>query len=289
MRSEIESEMLKHADEELSHAVKLIDRIIRLGGTPVLSPDQWMKNGPVQIRSADRPVHRNRSRTESARRTLCNQARYQDIADFTSGIDYTTAKMAVEILEDELEHEQDIISFQRDITSLKKDARQNDEIKQPGYGHKESRYLRDSLSCCRNCGAARKNFLNLSVLQKRNVMKYLFLHYPKCGTCIKAAKWLRANGIDVEARDITLQKPDRAGTLRMDSRQRTADPEILQHQRAEIQGTEPERKMETATREELLSVLASDGKLVKRPLLAAADFVLVGFDETAWRQRLAVR
>ena len=67
----------------------------------------------------------------------------------------------------------------------------------------------------------------------------------------------------------------------MDSRQRTADPEILQHQRAEIQ--------ETATREELLSVLASDGKLVKRPLLVAADFVLVGFDETAWRQRLAVR
>ncbi|MDO5384689.1 MAG: ArsC/Spx/MgsR family protein [Rikenellaceae bacterium] len=48
-------------------------------------------------------------------------------------------------------------------------------------------------------------------------------------------------------------------------------------------------KMETATREELLSVLASDGKLVKRPLLVAADFVLVGFDETAWRQRLAVR
>lgn len=43
MRSEIESEMLKHADEELSHAVKLIDRIIQLGGTPVLSPDQWMK------------------------------------------------------------------------------------------------------------------------------------------------------------------------------------------------------------------------------------------------------
>ena len=38
-------------------------------------------------------------------------------------------------------------------------------------------------------------------------MKYLFLHYPKCGTCIKAAKWLRANGIDVEARDITLQNP----------------------------------------------------------------------------------
>ena len=43
MRSEIESEILKHADEELSLSVKLIYRIIQLGGTPVLSPDQWMK------------------------------------------------------------------------------------------------------------------------------------------------------------------------------------------------------------------------------------------------------
>lgn len=73
-------------------------------------------------------------------------------------------------------------------------------------------------------------------------MKYLFLHYPKCGTCIKAAKWLRANGIDVEARDITLQNPTAQELLRMDSRQRTPIRKFLQHQRAEIQGTEPERK-----------------------------------------------
>ena len=43
MRSEVESEMLVHADEELAHANKLIARIVQLGGTPVLSPDQWMK------------------------------------------------------------------------------------------------------------------------------------------------------------------------------------------------------------------------------------------------------
>ena len=45
---------------------------------------------------------------------------YQDIADFTSGIDYTTAKMAVEILEDELDHEEDILSYQHDIAALKR-------------------------------------------------------------------------------------------------------------------------------------------------------------------------
>ena len=119
MRSEIESGMLKHADEELSHAVKLIDRIIQLGGTPVLSPDQWMKMARCKYEAPTDPYIET-VLEQNLRGERCAIKRYQDIADFTSGIDYTTAKMAVEILEDELEHEQDIISFQRDITSLKK-------------------------------------------------------------------------------------------------------------------------------------------------------------------------
>ena len=119
MGSEIESEMLKHADEELSHAVKLIDRIIQLGGTPVLSPDQWMKMARCKYEAPTDPYIET-VLEQNLRGERCAIKRYQDIADFTSGIDYTTAKMAVEILEDELEHEQDIISFQRDITSLKK-------------------------------------------------------------------------------------------------------------------------------------------------------------------------
>ena len=119
MRSEIESEMLKHVDEELSHAVKLIDRIIQLGGTPVLSPDQWMKMARCKYEAPTDPYIET-VLEQNLRGERCAIKRYQDIADFTSGIDYTTAKMAVEILEDELEHEQDIISFQRDITSLKK-------------------------------------------------------------------------------------------------------------------------------------------------------------------------
>ena len=109
MRSEIESEMLKHAD----------DRIIQLGGTPVLSPDQWMKMARCKYEAPTDPYIET-VLEQNLRGERCAIKRYQDIADFTRGIDYTTAKMAVEILEDELEHEQDIISFQRDITSLKK-------------------------------------------------------------------------------------------------------------------------------------------------------------------------
>ena len=98
---------------------KLIDRIIQLGGTPVLSPDQWMKMARCKYEAPTDPYIET-VLEQNLRGERWAIKRYQDIADFTSGIDYTTAKMAVEILEDELEHEQDIISFQRDITSLKK-------------------------------------------------------------------------------------------------------------------------------------------------------------------------
>lgn len=118
MRSEIESELLEHADEELSHAVKLIDRIIQLGGMPVLNPDQWQKMARCRYESPTDPYIET-ILEQNLRGERCAIKRYQDIADFTSGKDYTTAKMAVDILEDELEHEQDILSYQKDIASMK--------------------------------------------------------------------------------------------------------------------------------------------------------------------------
>ena len=79
MRSEIESEMLKHADEELSHAVKLIDRIIQLGGTPVLSPDQWMKMARCKYEAPTDPYIET-VLEQNLRGERCAIKRYQDIA-----------------------------------------------------------------------------------------------------------------------------------------------------------------------------------------------------------------
>ena len=73
-------------------------------------------------------------------------------------------------------------------------------------------------------------------------MKYLFLHYPKCGTCIKAAKWLRANGIDVEARDITLQNPTAQELSAWIPASGLPIRKFFNTSGLEIQGTEPERK-----------------------------------------------
>ena len=119
MRSEIESELLEHADEELEHAEKLITRIIQLGGTPVLSPDEWTRMARCRYEVPNDPYIET-ILEQNLRSERCAIKRYQDIADFTSGIDYTTAKMAVEILEDELDHEEDILSYQHDIAALKR-------------------------------------------------------------------------------------------------------------------------------------------------------------------------
>ena len=119
MRSEIESELLEHADEELEHAGKLITRIIQLGGTPVLSPDEWTRMARCRYEVPSDPYIET-ILEQNLRSERCAIKRYQDIADFTSGIDYTTAKMAVEILEDELDHEEDILSYQHDIAALKR-------------------------------------------------------------------------------------------------------------------------------------------------------------------------
>lgn len=118
MRSEIGTELLKHADEELEHATRLITRIIQLGGMPVLSPDQWPKMARCRYETPTDPYVET-ILEQNLRGERCAIKRYRDIADFTAGIDYTTAKMAIEILEDELEHEEDIISYQRDIASFK--------------------------------------------------------------------------------------------------------------------------------------------------------------------------
>ena len=119
MRSEIESELLEHADEELEHAGKLITSIIQLGGTPVLSPDEWTRMARCRYEVPSDPYIET-ILEQNLRSERCAIKRYQDIADFTSGIDYTTAKMAVEILEDELDHEEDILSYQHDIAALKR-------------------------------------------------------------------------------------------------------------------------------------------------------------------------
>lgn len=124
MRTEIEKELLTHADEELGHAVLLADRIIQLEGTPLLDPKQWFEKAQCAYEAPTDPyVEVILEQNLSSER--CAIARYQAIADFTFGKDYSTYEMAVSILNDELEHEHDIEDWIEDIERSKIDYRRS--------------------------------------------------------------------------------------------------------------------------------------------------------------------
>ena len=105
-------------------------------------------------------------------------------------------------------------------------------------------------------------------------MKYLFLHYPACGTCRKAARWLAEHGVEAESRDIVLSNPGR---------------EFFNTSGQRYKELNLKEKVAKASDGELIALLATEGKLVKRPLLVGPDFVLVGFREEQWQEKLLGR
>lgn len=120
MRSEIEPELLVHANEELNHAVLLVDRIIQLDGTPLLDPKEWFKKAKCAYEAPTDP-YVEIILEQNLRGERCAINRYQTIADYTIGKDYATYQMAVDILNDELEHENDIEDWIADIKRWKEE------------------------------------------------------------------------------------------------------------------------------------------------------------------------
>jgi len=122
MRSEIEPELLIHANQELNHAVLIADRIIQLGGTPVLSPQEWFKLAGCEYSSPEDPyIEEVLSQNLEAER--CAIQRYKELADVTSGKDHSTYQMVTNILNEELEHEQEIEDWITDIDRMKENIR----------------------------------------------------------------------------------------------------------------------------------------------------------------------
>lgn len=120
MRSEIQPELLLHATQELNHAVLIVDRIIQLGGTPVLSPSDWFNLARCDY-DAPMDPYIEAILEQNLKGERCAIQRYKEIADFTNGKDHTTYQMATTILNEELEHEEDIESWIIDINKMKED------------------------------------------------------------------------------------------------------------------------------------------------------------------------
>ena len=110
----------------------------------------------------------------------------------------------------------------------------------------------------------------------------LFVCYPKCGTCKKAEQYLKENNLSVEKRDIKQDNPrvEELATWYKTSKlqlKRFFNTSGLQYKNLQLKD-----KLPQLTEQEQLELLASDGMLVKRPLLIGPDFVLVGFKEEEW-------
>ena len=84
MRSEVEAELLKHADEELEHAEMVAERIIQLGGTPVTNPADWTKYARCAYEDPTDP-YIERILEQNLAGERCAIQRYQEIANFTAG------------------------------------------------------------------------------------------------------------------------------------------------------------------------------------------------------------
>lgn len=114
----------------------------------------------------------------------------------------------------------------------------------------------------------------------------IFLHYPKCSTCKKAKAWLDAHALTYAERDITAQNPT-AEELRQWHKlsglplRRFFNTSGMRYRELELAAKLPEMPEDAQ-----IKLLASDGMLVKRPLLITEDTVLIGFREAEWSKLL---
>lgn len=117
-------------------------------------------------------------------------------------------------------------------------------------------------------------------------MEILFVQYPKCGTCQKAGKWLKNKGIGVTSRDISKDNPNKTELSKWIKKSGLPISKFFNTSGRIYKENNLKEKVKSATENELIDILASDGMVVKRPLIIADDFVLVGFNEEEWSERL---
>ena len=114
----------------------------------------------------------------------------------------------------------------------------------------------------------------------------IFICYPKCTTCQKARKWLDEHQFAYELRDIKLENPTYDELAAWHKRSGLPLRKFFNTSGLLYKSMELKDKLPGMSEEEMLRLLASDGMLVKRPLLVGDDFVLVGFKETEWERQL---
>ncbi len=117
-------------------------------------------------------------------------------------------------------------------------------------------------------------------------MSYLFICYPKCSTCQKAAKWLEEQGAAYEMRHIKEQNPTQQELRQWHKASGLPLKRFFNTSGLQYRAMELAKRLPTMDEDEQYALLASDGMLVKRPILVGGSQVLVGFKQAEWEALL---
>jgi arsenate reductase len=115
----------------------------------------------------------------------------------------------------------------------------------------------------------------------------LFICYPRCSTCAKARKWLQQNNIDFTERDIKIDNPSTAELRDWQVKSGLPLKRFFNTSGIQYRELQLKDKLPTMTDDQAFDLLATDGMLVKRPILVDDNNnVLVGFKQDQWQQTL---
>ena len=114
----------------------------------------------------------------------------------------------------------------------------------------------------------------------------IFLCYAKCTTCQKAKKWLDENNIPYRERPIKEQKPSASELKQWHQMSGLPLKKFFNTSGLLYKEMKLKDKLPAMSEEEQYELLAADGMLVKRPMVIGDDFVLVGFKENDWKEKL---
>ncbi len=112
--------------------------------------------------------------------------------------------------------------------------------------------------------------------------------YSKCSTCKKALKWLDDNGINYELKDIKDENPDKSTLMDLHKKSNLPLKRFFNTSGMIYREMELSKKLPTMSEDEMYELLATDGMLVKRPILITDDTVLTGFKEASWKEALGL-
>jgi bacterioferritin len=117
MKEAVIAELTQHAADELRHADMVTMRIIQLGGVPVSRPEDWPKFSNCPYDAPDDP-HVRTLIEQNIKGEQCAITVYKSLLDYTAGKDPVTNNIVLQILQDEVEHEEDLQALQEDLQDM---------------------------------------------------------------------------------------------------------------------------------------------------------------------------